>query len=147
MGQMTSSDTTENGVPILQKSSFDPDVIKGVREFNEASKSGPGVHMFRFKRKKDTPRDKNDKDSDIIFLASEVTDDNNILNVSYQLWRRGVPPLQNPCFEGTSCPVAPVESENNDPYEPYYTFSNGRLVMVAVVSLLRRGYKMKQIKA
>lgn len=99
--------------------------------FNVASKSGPGVYIFRFKRKKSAPRKLDDKDDNVIYLGSEVTDDNGILDVTYRQWKA-------PEEHSTSTTESQI-------WKPVHDFSSGRVAMIAVQSLLDRGYKMKAL--
>ena len=101
----------------------DEELTDLIDDFFLKSKNGPGVYTFRFKRKKKMPRDTNDGDPNIIWIGSEVTDENNILDVTYFQLEQG---------EGGNL-------------TPVYQFQSGRAVNAAISSLLRRGYKMKML--
>src|SRR3972149_3393811 len=58
----------------------DAEAILGVQEFELKSKSGVGVHVFEF-----TPPSGG---GECIYMGSEVTDENNVLNVAYQQWSK-----------------------------------------------------------
>lgn len=81
-----------------------------LQQFDRDSKTGVGVHVFRFK-----------KDGKI-FIGSEVTDQNNVLDVKYHIW----------------------EKKGNGQWEPTHVFSSDRAVKQAVTNLLTNGYDMKQ---
>ena len=91
----------------------DANAVQGVREFSEVSKSGVGIHMFKFSR----------GDDDRVYLSSEVTDDNNVLDVEYKLWKK----------LGDGRPTT---------WMPIYTYGTGRVVPLVVLYLLRSGYTM-----
>lgn len=90
----------------------DTDAVLGLKDFCTLSKTHVGIHAFQF-----------DKPGDTLVITSEVTDDNNVLDVQYRQWVKNV----------------------ND-WVPVHTFGNGRVVALAVYNLLRSGYTMKQKK-
>jgi hypothetical protein len=70
------------------------------------------------------------------YIGSEVTDTNNILSVDYVEWGEKYQKVKND--DGTTTLKAS--------WEPVHFFSTPRVAMVAVVSLLNKGYKMKVMK-
>ena len=112
-------------------------VVEKLKEFDLKSKSGVGVHVFRFKkprnffRSEDTPERNESK----YFIGSEVTDTGKILDVKYSMWKK---------FHSK------VQGENDTKLKPVWRivhkFSNGRVAMLVVKKLLQEGYEMKLLK-
>jgi len=108
-----------------------PDVnSKSVQDFNALSKHGLGVHMFSF-----TPPSRDET----VYIGSEVTDENDVLDVKYTVWKKEY------MVADTSEAGAFVRPKSNLKviWKPVYRFSSGRMAMVAVKSLLNQGYKMQ----
>ena len=122
MGQSESTETVqENGK-----------TAKSMQDFNTLSKSGVGVHMFSF-----TPP----AAGETMYIGSEVTDENDILDVKYTQWKKTYlaaddQPSTNQFFKRP-------ESKLKVIWKPVYNFTSGRTAMVMVKSLLDKGYKMQ----
>jgi hypothetical protein len=98
-------------------------IMQQLLEFDRESKSSPGIHSFHFNR---TPlKDGSDAqtvadgDPDEVVITSEVTDENNVLDVIYKEWQK------------TPLGV----------WEPIFIYPNGRMVQAAVYSMLSRNYE------
>lgn len=94
--------------PPLPPVDDDQDHVKRVKEFCAASKGKVGIQAFLFQQGDESH-----------VITSEVTDDNNVLDVEYRLWKP----------QGTD-------------WTPVHTFSSGRVAAVAVYALLRSGFTM-----
>lgn len=93
-----------------------------LRDFERDSKSGVGVHMFVFERAGAEP----------VYLGSEVTDDNNVLDVVYHEWTRQY--------------IRDDDGGLKEAWKTSHRFHNGRALLAAVAHLLRQGYTMQSIK-
>jgi hypothetical protein len=138
MGQQTSSDFSNMVNPPTK-------VSAALEKFDMDSKSGLGVHMFCF-----TPRNHATGDTEKIYIASEVTDENDVLDVKYSEWKKTFMAPPRPL--GPAGPVGNApgftqpESKLKTIWTPTHYFSSGRLAMVAAVALLNQGYSMKECK-
>lgn len=105
--------------------------------FNEKSKTGTGVHMFKFQ-----------KDDQVIYIGSEVTDVNNVLDVVYKEWIKSFEAItpERPFQQKKEQTFVRPKNNLREVWKPNYTFSSGRVAMVAVLFLLKDGYTMTEIK-
>ncbi len=92
-------------------------ISQKLSEFDRESKSSPGIHAFQFTRA--APSGASDGDPNEVVITSEVTDDNNVLDVIYKEWHKS--PL--------------------GVWEPIFIYPNGRLVQAAVYSMLSRNFR------
>lgn len=121
-------------------------VAETLDKFNRKSKSGVGVHVFCF-----TKNNKNNagKDKDVIYIGSEVSDENGILDVKYTEWKKEYAASSEPTHTGPAQNnttqngfFAKKESKLKEVWTPIHTFSSGRVAMIAVAHLLSEGYEM-----
>lgn len=106
-------------------------------EFDRLSKSKVGIHMFRFyypivnddNDNGDNNDVNNNKKKNDVYISSEVTDDNNVLDVRYTLWEKQLKQKPN----------------GDDDYQPTHVFSNGRIALAAVLALLNDGYEFEEL--
>lgn len=131
MGQQTSTPAKDDSNPAVEAE---------LEKFNLQSKSGIGVHMFCFT----PPRHLSAGGAEKIYLASEVTDNNDVLDVKYSEWKKKF--VAPPREEASRLPFAQPESKLKAVWTPAHQFSSGRVAMVAVTALLNQGYKMKECK-
>ena len=107
-----------------------------ILEFDKQSKSGVGVHMFKFTRP---------SDNDTIYIASEVTDENSILDVKFSQWSKSFSFDDDAEKDDRRFKQQP--SHLKVIWKPIYKFSSGRVAMVAVVALFHSGYEMSIVDA
>jgi len=150
MGQQVSTTdgaTLEVGPKLVDENQ----VAVELEKFNLASKSGIGVHMFCF-----TPP-KSASAAEKIYIASEVTDENDVLDVKYSEWKKKfVAPSRESTAENDGKTqsgggirgliFAQPESKLKVVWSPVHRFSSGRLAMVTAKALLNQGYSMKECK-
>lgn len=98
--------------------------------------------MFKFERLKGSSAD---RDEDVIYVASEVTDQNSILDVTYSQWSREFTLDDTKPGGGVEFEKAP--SRLRVVWKPIYKFNSARVAMIAVMTLLNRGYTMTRVDA
>ena len=116
-----------------------------LQEFDRLSKSGVGMHMFKFQRPAQSGKG-GDGDEDIIYVASEVTDENNVLDVKYSQWAKTFA-LDEDAEQTPPRDFVSKPSQLKVIWRPTFKFSSGRVAMVAVMALLHRGYQMSVVDA
>jgi hypothetical protein len=141
MGQEISSP----GSNVIDTSSYtstvdEKKIASELENFNMASKSGIGVHMFCFT----PPLSNKSGAAEKIYLASEVTDENDVLDVKYRVWKKKFVASDQSSLTAPAARFAQPESKLKVVWSPDHRFSSGRLAMVAAKALLNQGYTVKE---
>lgn len=115
---------------------MEAEIVETIALFDQLSKKGTGVHMFRFSK----------HGSPDIFIGSEVTDNNNVYDVIFKEWKKSYEAVtpENPA-KGKKDFVRP-KNDLREVWRPEHVFSSGRVAFVAVTHLLQTGYTMEEVK-
>lgn len=106
--------------------------------FNKRSKSKTGVHMFKFEK----PDDPN---SVPIYIASDVTNEQNILDVTYRQFSKTYEATTPEKPHQPKVAFVKPKTKLREIWRVTHTFSSGRIAMTLVWVLLNQGYVMSEI--